>query len=223
MRGKIGHRPRKEEDRVRIRQHISLIQRVPSHYSRKDTAREYVSGDLNLRKLYDMYILWCREEDVLPCKKSMYEEVFRMEYNIFFHTPKKDQCEFCTRYQNSSIEVKATIQNEYDDHQRNKVRARETKDNEKLRAKQDSRIVSAVYDLEQVLQCPALEVSVLFYKRKLSVYNFTIYELGNSDGHCYMWHEGLAKRGGNDMATCVFKFATTKASGGVLELQFFSD
>ena len=194
MRGKLGHRPRKEEDRVNIRQHIASIDRVPSHYTRKNTGREYIDGQLNLRKLYDLYTSvtsWCVERSLTPCKRSLYEDVFRVEYNIYFHSPKKDQCEFCTRYNNSTAEEKCKIEKKYSDHQRNKVRAREVKSAEKLRAQNDCHIVSAVYDLEQVLPCPFLEVSVMFYKRKLSVYNLTVYELGSSDGNCFMWHEAL--------------------------------
>src|SRR5207249_906013 len=67
------------------------------------------------------------------------------------------------------------------------------------------------------------DVSVMYYKRKLSVYNFIVYELGNGNGHCFMWHGALAKRGGNDIATCVLKFALECASKGVKELRFFSD
>ena len=221
MRGKIGHRPRKEADRVSIREHIALIDRVPSHYTRKDSAREYISGELNLRKLYDLYMSWCAEKLIVPCKRSLYEHVFRSEYNISFHSPKKDQCEYCTKYANSTTEQKAEMQQQYDNHQRNKVRAREAKDAEKARAEQDATVVTAVYDLEQVLQCPALEVSVMYYKRKLSVYNFTVYELATHDGHCFMWHEGQAKRGGNDIATCVYNFSVHKASAGAKELHFF--
>ena len=223
MRGKIGHRPRKEADRVSIREHIALIDRVPSHYTRKDSAREYISGELNLRKIYDLYMSWCAEKLIVPCKRSLYEHVFRSEYNISFHSPKKDQCEYCTKYANSTTEQKAEMQQQYDNHQRNKVRAREAKDAEKARAEQDATVVTAVYDLEQVLQCPALEVSVMYYKRKLSVYNFTVYELATHDGHCFMWHEGQAKRGGNDIATCVYNFSVHKASAGAKELHFFSD
>ena len=203
--------------------HIESLVRLPSHYSRKDTTREYLDASLNLRKLYDEYINWCKERNINACKSSLYGEVFHTEYNIFFHKPKKDQCEFCTTYTNSNAKEKEELQTKFDVHIRNKERAQAAKQQEKLRATDDRHCVAAIFDLEQVLECPSLEVSVMFYKRKLSVYNLTVYELGNGTGHCYMWHEGQAKRGGNDITTAVYKFALAKAELGVREIHFFSD
>src|SRR5207245_425575 len=117
--GQIGHRPRKEADRVNIRKHIELIDRMPSHYSRATSTKEYITGELNLRKLYNLYVSWCHEKSMSPSKQSLYGEVFRTEYNISFHHPKKDQCELCARYSNSNAKQRMEIQQKYDDHLRN--------------------------------------------------------------------------------------------------------
>ena len=78
--------------------------------------------------------------------------------------------------------------------------------NNKALALNDSRVVAATFDLEQVLLCPKLEVSSLFYRRKLAVYNLTIYRLDSSDVTCHMWHEGQGRRGSCEIASAVAKF-----------------
>jgi len=43
-----------------------------------------------------------------------------------------------------------------------------------------------MFDLQSVLQVPLLDASLMYYKRKLCSYNFTVYEQAEpNDGHCY--------------------------------------
>jgi len=66
--------------------------------------------------------------------------------------------------------------------------------------------VAVTFDLEQVLYSPKVNVISLFYKRKLSCYNLTIYNLATGDVSCYMWHEGIGGRGSDEMASCVYDY-----------------
>ena len=67
-------------------------------------------------------------------------------------------------------------------------------------------MAAVTFDLEQVLLCPKLNASSLFYRRKLATYNLTIYRLDNGEVSCHMWHEGQAGKGSCEIATCVSKF-----------------
>ncbi|KAJ8968681.1 hypothetical protein NQ314_002172, partial [Rhamnusium bicolor] len=64
----------------------------------------------------------------------------------------------------------------------------------------------ACYNLEAVLPTPRGEVFVFYYKQKLNSYNFTISKLKSDRVECYFWHEGLGKRGSNEIGTCVYNF-----------------
>ena len=64
-----------------------------------------------------------------------------------------------------------------------------------------NKILCFSFDLEKVLYTPCSKVSVLYYKRKLSTYNFTVYNHATKDGHCYMWNESIAARGSNEVAS----------------------
>ena len=70
--------------------------------------------------------------------------------------------------------------------------ARPCKENAKMRAKSEPEIIAACFDLQQVLNCPHGEISSFYYHRKLSVYNLTVYNMGNGFGSCYLWSEVIA-------------------------------
>ena len=95
---------------------------------------------------------------------------------------------------------------DYDAHHARKNRMRQIKQENKDAAVADPSVVAVTFDLQQVLQCPSLQVGALYYKRKLSVYNQTVYNLAGHSVDCYVWHEGNGKRGSTEMASCLFKF-----------------
>lgn len=44
-------------------------------------------------------------------------------------------------------------------------------------------------DLQAVLLSPKSQVSSLYYKTKLIVHNFCLFNLKTSEGYCYLWNE----------------------------------
>lgn len=46
----------------------------------------------------------------------------------------------------------------------------------------------------------------LYYSRKIAVYNFTIYESNTQLGICNVWTEADAKRGANEIASCLLEY-----------------
>ena len=52
-------------------------------------------------------------------------------------------------------------------------------------------ILMITMDQQVLLLCPRLEASVLFYKTKLGLHNFTLYHLADAVLR-YVWHEGEA-------------------------------
>jgi len=61
-----------------------------------------------------------------------------------------------------------------------KEKARLVTEEHKEKCKRDKTTIAIAFDLEQVLLCPKPNVSSLYYKKKLSVYNLTTYNLGLS-------------------------------------------
>ena len=78
-------------------------------------------------KMYQLYASMCQDEDIEPHKSSMYDQIFREEFNLGFHKPKKDLCHFCTKFANSSFDEKQTLTEQYTEHQKRKKEARDQK------------------------------------------------------------------------------------------------
>lgn len=64
----------------------------------------------------------------------------------------------------------------------------------------DEKFLVATFDLHQVIYLPISKRCELFYRRKLSCYNFKVYNLGNGEGVCYFRHEATTSRGANEIA-----------------------
>ena len=192
-----------EEIKQQMKDHINQFPRVEAHYVRKDARRQYLEPNLSIARMYRLYEEWCGERGYQKAKVWLYHKIFNEDFNLGFHIPKKDQCNFCEEYKNASEDKKGDLQNKYDLHHRNKDHVRQQKENDKMEARNRA----AVFDLEQVLPCPAGEASSLFYHRKLAVVNLTIFELAFNKGHNFMWHEGIAGHGANEVASCVYNFA----------------
>lgn len=82
---------------------------MESHYTRKDTNRKYLSGDLNIRKMYTLYKELCQEKNQEAANELTYRRIFSTEYNLSFFVPKKDQCVICTNYENADEEKKSVL------------------------------------------------------------------------------------------------------------------
>lgn len=184
-----------------IRDHINSIFRIESHYLRAQTSREFVDGSLNLGTLYRLYTEYCKERNAPVAKKSIYQQIFNTEFNITLFIPKKNQCALCANYLNSNEENKESLKIEYDQHLRNKNRAREEKCSGTKQAKNYPSILVAVYDLQDVFPTPSGNINPFFYKSKPNFFNFTIYNIPTKEGFCYLWNKAVALCGSNEIAT----------------------
>lgn len=76
--------PEKVEE---VRQHIRSFPTMESHYCRASSEKKYLPPDLTLAKMFRYYL----EDFKNPVKISLYRKIFNSEFNLAFHTPKKDQ------------------------------------------------------------------------------------------------------------------------------------
>lgn len=60
-------------------------------------------------------------------------------------------------------------------------------------------------DLQQNLPTPSLTVGLAFYSRKTWTYNFGIHDCVTGQGHMYLWSENVAKRGSDEIMSCILK------------------
>lgn len=69
------------------------------------------------------------------------------------------------------------------------------------------------FDFQKNLPTPKLTVGQQFYLRLLWTYIFGIYSVPTNVMMAYMWHELLAKRGPNDVASCLSHFSFKPSLG----------
>nr|CAI5848995.1 unnamed protein product [Callosobruchus analis] len=125
--------------------------------------------------------------------------------NLSFHRRKKDECGLCRIHNDGTVEEKLKIKVAYEKHILEKTAAREVNERSKTDAQNDATIFSVCFDLQQVINLPISNDNEMFYKRRLSVFNLTIYDLGSRNCFCFTWHEAASGRGASDIATAAFK------------------
>ncbi|CAG5022557.1 unnamed protein product [Parnassius apollo] len=177
---------------------------------------------LSENRLYLDYVEYCKERQVVPEKASFYKFIFTNEFNYGFHRPKKDQCDHCIQFKNRPEHEQQLHKEEYDLHIIRKNEARKHKVLDKNRTKVDPGFIAFAMDLEKLLLAPNLQAGQVYYKRKLKIYNFTLYNLGDSEATNYMWHEGVGTKGASEIATCIWMHLSSLAPE-IKEITLFSD
>lgn len=212
-RGKHLNRPNAIPDNVKnqIRMHIESFPKQESHYSRQKTSKMWLNPDLSIKK---MYVLFKEKYPFANCNEKLYRDIFRSDFNLRFGAPRSDTCTYCDRLYaqlitaNSDQEV-SKISTESELHHRRAEKAYKTLQEDIDLAKQNPNTTVLCTDLQQVLFCPTLQHSSVFYQRQYSCYNQAIHNMGTNDVFMCFWHECIAKRGSAEISSCLLKYITT--------------
>lgn len=211
-----------------VKEHINLFPRVPSHYCRKRSKREYLEKGLSIAKMARLYKTWALEKDI-PINSiatpRQYRDILNANFNIGFFKPKKDQCGFCSIMQNKSNtrQVREERKAAWVAHINNKKRARALKTKDVEESLKDKSIVACSFDLQKQLSCPKSEDGVFYYKNKLRVFNFTCFNMTDRIGDNFLWHEGIGKKGSSEIASALLWYIKTLVKEGYSDLRFWSD
>ncbi|XP_072376507.1 uncharacterized protein [Diabrotica undecimpunctata] len=221
--GKRPHNVTKEQDVLLVKEHIDSFPRVESHYCRRDSTKQYLSSDLNLSQMYRLYIGFCENRNVTKVSKFVYQKIFhKYDPALDFFIPKKDQCFKCNAY--NTAKDKEPLKEEFDSHKKREKDAMQMKSEDKERAAREKgqTFRAATFDLQAILSVPFAGDNQIFYKLKLNVYNFTIFDASDATGHCYVWDETHGKKGSTEIGTCLLKYLYS-LSETVTHVSTFSD
>lgn len=188
-----------------VLEHINSIPKYQSHYSRRHTQKIYFQSNLNLATLYRLY----SEKYSDPVSQSKYKEIF-YQLDIKFKKPQLDCCNLCetlkAKIKNSTDEEeKKNLILEQTKHHAEADFAYECKKHDKQLPLTDKSKKMFSFDLQQCLPTPHLNASMFFYKRPLWTYNLTMHDGATNSANCYIWNETIAKRGANDIGSCIYK------------------
>ncbi|KAJ8872008.1 hypothetical protein PR048_028348 [Dryococelus australis] len=169
-----------EEKMALMRDHINSIPKYKSHYSRWESSKYYLPAHLNLTLVYEKHL---ERTDDPKCG--------------FLNTTIKEETDLLR---------KEDLQKQLASHHKDADFAYEQKMTDKNLAKTNSvNTRYYMFDLQQCLPTPCLIKSVVFYYRQLRTFTLTMYDSTNSRTRCYMCHEAEDARGGNKIATCIYK------------------
>lgn len=185
--------------------HLNKLPSYESHYYRKETSKKYLPSHCTLKLAYDMY----KNSVENPVCMTIYAQYFKNS-GLKVKNPKKDTCAKCDKYKiqltdnNNSSEQRNKLIEEKIKHQDEAEFAYQSKRNDISDMSTDKCVIS--FDLQQCLPTPSLENSVVFYKRQLWTYNLIVHNCTTSQAYCYIWYETIAKRGANEIGSCLFHY-----------------
>lgn len=212
-----------------IRSHIKRYPTYQSHYSRERTNKQYLGGHLNISKMYSLYLEECQTKCQTAAKEWQFRKIFNEEFNYSFHAPSNDTCDICDSFaiKLKDNEMHSTekdkIKNDQETHLKEATARYNLKKIDKDMASKDPSHRVLMVDLQKCLPTPLLTNSSSFYLRKLWSLNYTIHEPNNTTW-CMMWDEVRGGRGGNEMASCFFKWASNNLiNSGTKEVTIWSD
>lgn len=139
----------------------------------------------------------------------VYSKIFNsFEPQLSFFIPKKDQCFLGNAYYAATD--KTEIKTNWDQHKHREKVAMEIKFDDKLKSALDNGLTfrTISFDLQAILSLPFAGDNQLYYRRKLNVYNFTIFDSFKNDGYCYVWDEYNGKKGSAEVGSCLIKYLT---------------
>ena len=134
-----------------------------------------------------------------------YREIFVNDFNILPFHPKKDKCVLNESWNTLSEADKDSRSQEKIEHDCNKEDAQSFKAEIKAECLRDPSRCMATFDLEAILQLPCGQVSQLYYKRKVVVYNFAVYESPSGLGSWYLWTEIDGHKDSDEIGMCLMK------------------
>lgn len=171
------------ERKIRLLTFLIDYPKLESHYCRKDTGKEYFeTTHQTLIDLYKQYVETCKQEKSLQLSFPVFSGTLK-NLNFCLFKPRKDQCDICMEYKtgNSNIE-------KFTHHRENVKRAGIEKDNDVKAAKKNLLILLCM-EVEGVVLCPKLLASALYFKSKLQLHNFTLFDILTHDSTNYVWDE----------------------------------
>lgn len=215
-----------KNEKISVKKFIESIKAVESHYSRnKNCTRQYLSSDLSLKKLHEMYN---NENENLKVKYEYFRKIFVLEYNISFGSPATDVCSMC-------LCLKEKIKKCKEHSQKNEARLQLVVHKKRAAAffnllkKNELGTKVLSFDCQKNLILPKLPDQSAYYTRQMYLYNFTICE-GHSKSKqnitntfAYVWLEHDFAKSSNEIASAVFHRLNETDLTDVYKIVLFAD
>lgn len=200
-----------------LKNYFKQLDTMESHYCRKDTRKKYIADRFKYKaQLFTDYAKYCAAKLIQPVSIFTFSKAFKEE-NLSLYKPRKDQCDKCVGFTVQQISDK-----EYYDHISKKERAQLEKRNDKILAQLGQRHVFTM-DTQAVKLCPNLNASAIYYKQRLQVHNFTVYNIATHQCTNYWWSEINGNLSSSSFISCILHHLQTHCLSDSLPITIFSD
>lgn len=214
-RGKHSHHKRTSSNTIlNAVQFINSFPKYESHYTRNTSpsgSKKYLAANLNLKTLYNEYKQQCEN----PISMYMFRDTFYRKFNLRFKPPSQDTCDICNKLDMKtkaapikSIERMKFIQQKTDHQQLIEYLETEYKEHKSESKLNGGEKILLIFDLEKVFPTPKLTTNKVYYKRQLNTYNFCVHDETHNRSYMYVWHEGIASRGPQEITSCLIYHIT---------------
>ncbi|KAL0822827.1 hypothetical protein ABMA28_004824 [Loxostege sticticalis] len=226
-----GWNKTQEEDVKFVKDFIDSLPKYESHYRRdQNSGCQYLKLGMTNQKLYELYLEKHKEvyeAAKAPVSFNTLKKIFFTNFNLRCKSLKKDTCSRCDAFNNKikncTDEGQEKLKEERLKHLKRAEDLRENMKKDLLKAKTDENFECLTFDLEKTLPLPRIPTSIVFYKRQLWLYNCGIHAGSDESAHCYVWIEGEAGRGAQEVGSCLIKYIKNKLNSKVQHLVLWSD
>ncbi|CAG7728674.1 unnamed protein product [Allacma fusca] len=187
---------------IQFTQHFFSL--LPKNYCQKSLSKLFLEPMITAKiQLYRIYKDFCENSSQPTISITKFKSVFE-ELNLSLFSPKKDLCDLCEKYKDGEVG-----EDVYKAHQMKKERAMSEKKFDKEQCVKGT-YNGVTVDLQTVKQAPFLPLqSSIYFKAKLNVYSYTVYNLGNDKVRCYWWDETQGDLVASSFVSCLVDYLET--------------
>lgn len=213
-----------EDDNILIRQHIESFPVKEAHYSNKDY--QYLNSRLNIKILYNLF------KEKYPSSRIRYSyfvKYFHEHYDLHFGRPQVDTCCKCEeldiKIKSSTLgeAAKRAATAELAVHKRKAKKFYTSLKESTDECKNRDELAVLTFDYMQNVHLPEIPVQDLFYLTQLTVNIFGIHNCKTGKSFFYIYHEGIASKGPNEVCSLLWDYIQREVPECVQELRLYSD
>lgn len=206
--------------------HIKSFPLKETHYKGKKTY--YLSPQLNIKKMWKLYLE--KHPDIRPkVSQTFFWQYYKENFNYPFGRPQVDVCSTCEqlnmKVKSSSLNnvaKRAAVAELLVHKNRSKKFYTSLQHEQSEEGKNENHILALAFDYMKTISIPKLPVQELYYMRQLSVNCFGIHNLKSNDTTLFLYHEGIARKGPNEVCSFLNEYLKS-VSTHYTELRLFSD
>ena len=200
-----------------MQEHVNTFEPGISHYKREHAPhRLYVHPSLSICDMYASYKKHCAEKEEKALSLSSYIRKIK-SMNISFAKLGHEECEICIKHEEhkciatESQNVLCECCHRQEEHQKKKDEARDSyrEDRSASEGNINKETVYFSLDLQKVRMLPEIPgVKSAVFTGRICAYNETFSPIGKGKGKSYamLWHQGIAGRNDEDIASTFHKF-----------------